>query len=99
MFLCYPAILVLIISIINTSANIIIFKFRLSTFSTDIIMSIVLVFLVNFFCSKKWMAASWIISIFLALSSFLTLYLIRTRDPDAMEIINEMKNEQKNSYR
>ena len=69
MFLCHPAILVLIISIINTIANIIIFKFRISTFSTDIIMSIVLVFLVNFFCSKEWMTASWIISIFLALVS------------------------------
>jgi hypothetical protein len=95
MFLCYPAILVLIISIINTSANIIIFNFHLWTFITDIIMSIVLIFLVNFFCSKKWMAASWIISIFLALSSFLTLYLYRINDSSLMEIINEKKN----SYR
>ena len=67
-------------------------NFLILSFITDIIMSIVLVFLVNFFCSKKWMAASWILSIFLALSSFITLYLIRIRDPDAMEFINEMKN-------
>jgi len=78
MMLCYPAILVLIISIINVIGSIVILDFNLITFLTDIIISILLVFLVNFFCSKEWMTASWILSIFLTLVSFLTLFYLRS---------------------
>lgn len=79
MYLCYPAILVLLISILNIIGSIIIFNFNLLTFITDILISIFLVFLVNFFCSKEWMTVSWIISIFLTLISFFALYLARSK--------------------
>jgi hypothetical protein len=79
MYLCSPAILVLVISILNIIGSILIFNFNLLTFITDILISIFLVFLVNFFCSKEWMTVSWIISIFLTLISFFALYLARSK--------------------
>ena len=79
MYLCSPAILVLVISILNIIGSIVIFNFNLLTFITDILISIFLVFLVNFFCSKEWMIVSWIISIFLTLTSFFALFLARSK--------------------
>jgi hypothetical protein len=79
MYLCSPAILVLVISILNIIGSILIFNFNLLTFITDILISIFLVFLVNFFCSKEWMTVSWIILIFLTLISFFALYLARSK--------------------
>ena len=89
MILCLPALVVLIISILNIIYDIVIFKFHLSVFIIEIFISIFFVFLINFCCSKKWNVASWIFA-------FILLYLYRIKKPILMRLIQGQEKE--NNY-
>jgi hypothetical protein len=66
--------------------------FKFSLFIPDVIISVLLVALVQWFCSNNGFAISWLVTIILVICYFSSIYLWRTKDPVFMEIIDEEKN-------
>jgi Ca2+/Na+ antiporter len=90
--ICIPAVIVLIISIVNILANIYIFGLH-NSLIVDIIIAILVTLLTIWFCSKNWMTLSWLIAIILTLLTFLGLYLYRIKEPSVMKDIEEIKKQ------
>jgi hypothetical protein len=93
--ICTPALIVGIIGLVNTLADVHMFGLQASSFVVDIIMTILFALLTTWFCSKNWMTLSWLICIILTLLTFSGLYLYRIKDPAFMKDIEETKKEMK----
>lgn len=94
---CTPAIIVFILTLISLLADIGILGFYFPMFVCDIIIMIILVSFTLWFCSKKWIKLSWLISIILTLFTILGIYMYRNKDPNLMLELERQKRKQKNT--
>jgi hypothetical protein len=91
MNLCFSALIVLAIGVINTLMDISIFGFSIFMFLADIVISILLVLFANWLCNNNWYSLSWFLSIVVALLTLSGLYLYRVKDPVFMKNIEAEK--------
>jgi len=98
MDICPLAKAVLIISIIGVICDIYIFGFYISTILTNIIFTIIVVFITNWSCYKvgyNWIA--WVIVIINLLALFSFIYLIKNKNSDIeKKVIEEEKRNRNN---
>lgn len=91
MNLCFSALIVLAMGVINTLMNVFIFGFSIFMFLADIAISILLVLFANWLCNNNWYSLSWFLAIIVALLTFSGLYLYRVKDPVFMKNIEAEK--------
>ena len=91
MNLCFSALIVLAMGVINTLMDIYVFKFNIFMFLGDIAISILLVLFANWLCNNNWYSLSWFLSIVVALLTLCGVYLYRIRDPGFMKNIEAEK--------
>ena len=91
MDLCFSALIVLCMGVINTLLDISIFGFSIPIFIGDIAISILLILFANWLCNNNWYTLSWFLSIVVALLTLSGLYLYRVKDPVFMKNIDEEK--------
>jgi uncharacterized protein with ParB-like and HNH nuclease domain len=89
---CFSAWIVLLMGLINTTFDILIFGVKLLVLLMDIFVCIMLVLFTNWLCNNNWYTLSWFLSIAISLITFLGLYLYRTKDPQFMTLIDAQKN-------
>jgi len=86
---CIQTWIVMFISLLGILFDYEVMGFKFSLFIPDVVISVLLVALVQWFCSNNGFAISWLVTIVLVGMYFLTIYLWRTKDPIFMEILNE----------
>jgi hypothetical protein len=91
MDLCFSALIVLAMGVINTLLDISIFGFSIPIFIGDIAISILLILFANWLCNNNWYTLSWFLSIVVALLTLSGVYLYRVKDPVFMKNIDEEK--------
>jgi membrane protein implicated in regulation of membrane protease activity len=91
MNLCFSALIVLAMGVINTLMDVFIFGFSIFMFLADIVISILLVLFANWLCNNNWYSLSWFLSIVVALLTLSGLYLYRVKDPVFMKNIEAEK--------
>lgn len=91
MNLCFSALIVLAMGVINTLLDISIFGFSIPMFIGDIAISILLILFANWLCNNNWYTLSWFLSIVVALLTLSGLYLYRIKDAAFMKAIDEEK--------
>jgi len=89
---CIQTWIVMFISLLGILFDYEVMGFKFSLFIPDVIISVLLVALVQWFCSNNGFAISWLVTIILVICYFSSIYLWRTKDPVFMEIIDEEKN-------
>jgi hypothetical protein len=97
MSICPLATAVLIISIIGIICDIYLFGFYISTILTNIIFTIIVVFITNWSCYKvgyNWIA--WIIVIINLLALFSFVYLIKNKNTDIEKKLIEEEKKNRN---
>jgi membrane protein implicated in regulation of membrane protease activity len=91
MNLCFSALIVLAMGVINTLMDVFIFGFSIFMFLADIAISILLVLFANWLCNNNWYSLSWFLSIVVALLTLSGVYLYRVKDPVFMKNIEAEK--------
>jgi len=89
---CIQTWIVMFISLLGILFDYEAMGFKFSLFIPDVIISVLLVALVQWFCSNNGFAISWLVTIVLVIFYFSTIYLWRTKDPVFMQILDEEKN-------
>ena len=89
---CIQTWIVMFISLLGILFDYEVMGFKLSLFISDVVISVLLVALVQWFCSNIGFALSWLVTIILVIFYFFSIYLFRTKNPVFMQILDEEKN-------
>ena len=89
---CIQTWIVMFISLLGILFDYEVMGFKLSLFISDVVISVLLVALVQWFCSNNGFAISWLVTIILVIFYFFSIYLWRTKNPVFMQILVEEKN-------
>jgi len=89
---CIQTWIVMFISLLGILFDYEVMGFKLSLFISDVVISVLLVALVQWFCSNNGFAISWLVTIILVIFYFFSIYLWRTKNPVFMQILDEEKN-------
>jgi hypothetical protein len=90
--LCVPASIAVFISIIAILFDYEIYNgFIPVVLFTDIFLSIILIVVIQWFCSKIGMGVAWLTIVSISALSFYGLYLWRTHDPVFTKFVEEEK--------
>jgi len=89
---CIQTWIVMFISLLGILFDYELVGFKPTLVFSDIVFSLLLIFLVQWFCSNNGFAISWLVTIVFVALYFLTIYLWRTKNPVFMQIIEEEKN-------
>ena len=90
--LCIQTWIVIFISLLGILLDYEIIGFTPTLFFANILFSLFLVALVQWFCYKNGVAISWLVTIIFVAMYFLSVYLWRTKNPVFLQIIEEEKN-------
>lgn len=91
--LCIPASIVVVLSIFGILMDYELYGgFVPVVIFSDLLISLILIVVVQWFCSKIGMGVAWLITISIAALTFYGLYLWRTNDPLFIKFIEEEKN-------
>lgn len=90
---CIQTWIIIVISFISVLFDIELVGFQPLLFFTDILVSIFLIALVQWFCSKNATVISWLTTIFLTSLLFFAIYMWRTKNPDFVDMVNKIKAE------
>ena len=93
MLLCFPASIVVFMVIIVILLDYELYGgFIPVILFTDLFISVILIALVQWFCSKDAMGVAWLTAISITVVVFYCIYLWRTNDPTFMKFIEDEKN-------
>ena len=89
---CIQTWIVMFISLLGILFDYEVVGFKPILFFSDIVFSLFLIFLVQWFCSKNGFAISWLVTIIFVAIYFVAIYLWRIKDPTFIKIIDEERN-------
>lgn len=89
---CIQTWIVIFISLLGILFDYELVGFKPTVIFSDILFSLLLILLVQWFCSNNGFAISWLVTIIFIGMYFLSVYLWRIKDPTYMEILDEEKN-------
>ena len=88
---CVQTWIVMFISLVSILFDYEVFGYTPLLFVSDIMISLFLIVLVQWFCYNNGMAIAWLTTIALVLIHFVAIYLWRIKNPQFMKIIEETK--------
>ena len=88
---CVQTWIVMFISLVGILFDYEVFGYTPLLFISDIMISLFLIVLVQWFCYNNGIAIAWLTTIVLVLIYFVAIYLWRIKNPQFMKIIEETK--------